>query len=215
MEMRRNNNLSPQSYWLNSTCSMIPEPLVWLHICAIQQNQGEGHCALSHSAGGRGSRMELWSHTLRPWVISLHRHMALTRLKRTYLFFSKKIDQVALKSWLHLGCMSCQISTWKFAWITTGNEHEAADITNDWWWLMWQLSRCYWWRCCHGAAWSRDSDLMPKKGTGRQTQHLDAYLLSPRMNPDCCAHQEKEKDDAEEELSERGLWRKNRFLCPK
>lgn len=59
--------------------------------------------------------------------------------------------------------------------------------------------------CSHGAAWSRDLDLMPKMDTGGQTQHLDAHISSPSMNPDCCAHQRKKKDDPEEELSEGGL----------
>lgn len=203
MEMRRNTSLSPTDLM----CQSDPRnPYVASHMC---------HSAKFHSAGRRGSRMELWSHSLWTWEASLHGYTALTTQRRVYLFFSERMHQVALKSWLHLGTMSCQISSRKSAWITTGSKHEATGITDDWWWLMWQLSRCSWWRCSHGAAWYRDPDLMPKKDTGRQTQHLDAHLSSPSMNPDCCAQQEEKKDDPEEELPEGGLWRKTRFLCPK
>lgn len=160
MEMRRNNSLSHEAYWLNSTpymCQNDPRTTYVAPSPLTQQIQGKGHCRLSYSAGTRGSGAELWSHTLvgsRGLTAQTH---GSNKAEKSLFLFSEKTHQADLKTWLPLGSMSCQISTWKFAWITIESQREAADITDDWWWRTWQLLWCHWWRCCHGKAWSRET----------------------------------------------------------
>lgn len=72
---------------LTQCASRIPEPLMWLHTCVIQQNQGKGRCALSHSAGRGGSRTEFWSHSLWTWEASWQRHISKKTEGTLFIFF--------------------------------------------------------------------------------------------------------------------------------
>lgn len=56
MEMRRNYNLSPTD--LTQCANMIPESLMWLHICVIQQIKGK---LIVHSPTQLGDEEAEWS----------------------------------------------------------------------------------------------------------------------------------------------------------
>lgn len=54
---------------------------------------------------------------------------------------------------------------------------------------------------------------MPK-GTGGQAQQLDAHLSSLSMNMDCCAQQEKKKDDPKKSFLKEAYEGKPGFFVP-